>query len=68
MQRIEIDILERLTVEARNARNPPPNVYYDDHGIRRVRPDAPDTDMADLLDAAIAEIKALRARQNNDPR
>ena len=63
MQRIEIDILERLTVEARNARNPPIDVGVDHYGNRKVLRPEPDLDMADLLDAAVAEIKALRARQ-----
>ena len=66
MQRIEIDILDRLTVEARNALNPPHDIYYDDHGIRRVRRPKPDTDLADLLYAAIAEIRALRAMAQGD--
>ena len=68
MQRIEIDILERLTVEARNARNPPLEIVSDEHGNREVRRAERNPDLADLLDAAIAEIKALRARQDHDPR
>ena len=63
MQRIKIDILERLTVEARNARNPPPNLFYDDYGIRRMRSPEPDLNLADLLDEAIVEIQALRSRR-----
>lgn len=68
MQRIEIDILERLTVEARNARNPPIEYPIAEDGKPCVHRPKPDLDMADLLDAAIAEIKALRARQDHDPR
>lgn len=62
MQRIKIDILERLTVEARNARNPPIEYVAADDGLPKVVYPKPDNDMADLLDAAIAEIISLRRR------
>ena len=68
MQRIKIDILERLTIEARNARNPPIEYPVAEDGLPYVHRPEPDLDMADLLDEAIAEIRALRARQNHDPR
>lgn len=61
MQRIKIDIIERLAVEARNQRRPPVEYVYDQHGNRAVHNPQPDLDMAFLLEDARSEILWLRA-------